>query len=117
VLLDLITVCVQEIHRSIEEEAAIQAKQPKKMKTFSESHKSEKNSSLVLGVKKASAEPPVVEDAGEVTTEESKVPVKESPRNSKLKNLGTRGRGSRTETKKTTKKYVWVIGVVLSFSA
>ena len=108
----LILVHVQEIHRTIEEEAVIQAKQPKKMKTFSESYKSEKNSSLVVGVKKPTPVSPAKEDAGEVMAEESKVPVQESPRNNKLKNLGTRGRGSRTEAKKSIKKYVFITGLL-----
>lgn len=70
------------------------------MKTFSESHKSEKNCSLVVT---PAAVISAKEEPGELMPEDNGLPVKESPRN-KLKSLGTRGRGSRSETKKNSGK-------------
>ena len=91
----------QKIHRAIEEEASIQARQPKKMKTFSESYKFEKNCSLVVSqVGVASSK----EEATEVSSDDAKMPAKSSPRNNFLKKLGTRDRGSRSEKKTGVKK-------------
>lgn len=87
----------------------IQSRQPKKMKTFSESHKSDK-SGLVMNGK--SLAPPPMEDTPpepEVIKEaDDVVSIKESPRNKAiLKRLATRERGSRSDSKKSTgKKYV-----------
>lgn len=93
----------QEIHHAIEDEASIQSRQPKKMKTYSESHKSEKNISLVVGGKVTAAVVSKGESA-EVKAEDDRQPVRESPRNNKLRNLVTRGRGTRSEAKKTSVK-------------
>lgn len=76
------------------------------MKTFSESYKSEKNSSLIVTPATAVS---AKEEPGDSLSGDNGMPVKESPRNNKLKSLGTRGRGSRTESKKSSGGKKWVI--------
>ena len=93
----------------LEDEAFVESLQPKKMKSFSESHKSDK-SSLIMN-EKSTAPPPkeaTPTEAGEINEAEGAIAVKESPRNKAiLKRLATRERGSRLDSKKSTgKKYV-----------
>lgn len=97
---------VQEILCGLEEEAHNQSLQPKKMKTFSESKKSDRShvTGYVVATPPAKeATPPAEADVG-IQVNESVTPPAGSPRGI-LNKLGTRGRGGgKTDKKPATGK-------------
>ena len=83
------------------------SRQPKKMKSYSESHKSDK-SGLIVNGKSLVASPPKEApppDSLGVFESQDTAQVRESPRSKAvMKRLATRERGSRTDSKKTSVK-------------